>query len=110
MLPVPNGSGNAFPLHAPSGFSEGPRPPIRQRTLERGREIGEALADPHFELTVEDAAPLFSTFTQLRRAGVEFDPTLTALVAHLERQAFKDDGESDVDHRQPRPARREVAA
>jgi hypothetical protein len=67
--------------------------------MRRWEAIGRDLLNPDFELTLEEAAPLFATFTQLVNAGVRFDPTLSALVRVLKRQGFKNDGESDYDHR-----------
>jgi hypothetical protein len=82
-----------------------PRPPLQglptgaEKAMRRWEAMGRDLLNPDFELTLEEAAPLFATFTQLVNAGVRFDPTLSALVRVLKRQGFKNDGESDYDCR-----------
>jgi hypothetical protein len=82
-----------------------PRSPLQglptgaEKAMRRWEAMGRDLLNPDFELTLEEAAPLFATFTQLVNAGVRFDPTLSALVRVLKRQGFKNDGESDYDYR-----------
>jgi hypothetical protein len=85
-----------------------PRSPLQglptgtEIAMRRWEAIGRDLLNRDFELTLEEATPLFATFTQLVNKGVRFDPTLSALVGVLKRQGFKNDGESDYDHRAKR--------
>ncbi len=64
---------------------------------ERWRNMSEALADPSFELTVEEFAPLLLAFRRLEAAGVEFDPALAGLMLCLSRQIIGTDDDCDDD-------------
>ncbi|MBA2632941.1 MAG: hypothetical protein H0U86_08095 [Chloroflexi bacterium] len=64
---------------------------------ERWRNMSAALADPGFELTVEEFAPLLLAFRRLEAAGVEFDPALVGLMACLSRQIINTDDDCDND-------------
>ena len=74
-------------------------PRVNPLALSRWRELGRELAaNPDIELDLETFAPLSATFTQLRRQGHPFDPTLAALMDNLKRQGFPVDGDADWDH------------
>lgn len=73
-------------------------PRVNPLALSRWRELGRELAaNPDIELDLETFAPLSATFTQLRRQGHPFDPTLAALMDNLKRQGFTNDGDGDWD-------------
>jgi hypothetical protein len=89
VLATGRGFGGQMVTHVPA-----PRHTALRR---QWRQLTQALNDPHLELTVEEFAPILSTFKLLRDAGERSDPMLMALMAALERQAMSGD-ESDADN------------
>jgi hypothetical protein len=65
--------------------------------LERWQRLTKQLAGPHVELTIEEFSPIAATYNQLRRAGVQMDPMLAALMRVLIRQTYYTDDDPDND-------------
>lgn len=72
-------------------------PAISAAMLDAWRAMAAAVADPSFELTVEEFAAIARAYERLRSRGATFDPMLAALLDCLRRQAAPtDDGLDDV--------------
>jgi len=65
--------------------------------VQRWVELIQHVAEPDFELTIEEAAPILHTFKRLLDAGYEFDAMLVALMRVLQRQCFYTDDDTDSD-------------
>lgn len=59
-----------------------------QMLVDRWHRHAAQLDHPAVELTVEELSPVLSTFNSLRAAGYQFDPTLTAIMHHLQLQVL----------------------